>query len=178
MKTLAGVLLPFLLLNTAVAQQKPDDPSILVVKNSWSKLRYRPGWDKQSAPGRYNNPSDPYSLSTDPANVNREMAAERRRLSRVIEGYVYKATFKNAGSKTVVLIGWAYTFIEPADKQETSHQFFNKKKIKQGQKKEVSAFIAKPPTRTVSAQQANNVIEGKVRVNFIKYEDGTVWRER
>lgn len=169
MKTLACVLLPFLFLNTAVAQQSPDGASIIVVKNSWSKLRYRPGWDRQSVPDR---------ISTDPAALNREMAAERRRLSRVIEGYVYKATFKNAGSKTVVLIGWDYTFIEPADKQESRHQFFNKIKIKQGQKKEVSAFIAKPPTRTVSAQQANNVIEGKVKVNFIKYEDGTVWRGR
>jgi hypothetical protein len=169
MKTLAGVLLSFLFLNTAVAQQSPDDASIIVVKNSWSKLRYRPGWDRQSVPNR---------IPTDPAALNREMAAERRRLSRVIEGYMYKATFKNTGSKTVVLIGWAYTFIEPADKQESSHQFFSKIKIKQGQKKEVSAFIAKPPTRTVSAKEANNVIEGKVKVNFIKYEDGTIWRER
>src|SRR5688500_9538335 len=157
MKTLAGVLLSFLFLIIAVAQLSPDDSSLIVVKNSWSKLRYRPGWDRQSVPDR---------ISTDPAALNREMAAARRRLSRVIEGYVYKATFKNAGSKSVVLIGWAYTFIEPADKQETSHQFFNKIKIKQGQKKEHSAVIAKPPTRTVSAQQANNAIEGKVRVNI------------
>ncbi|HEX5732365.1 MAG TPA: hypothetical protein VF131_05985 [Blastocatellia bacterium] len=176
MKTLACVLLSFLFLNTAVAQQSPDESSIIVVKNSWSKMRYRPGWDRQSVPERYGNPSDPNSL--DPGRVNREMAAARRRLSRVIEGYVYKATFKNTSSKTVVLIGWAYTFIEPEDKKETGHQFVNKIKIKKGQKKEVSAFIAQPPTRTVSAQQANNEIEGKVKVNFIKYEDGTVWRER
>lgn len=167
MKTLAGLLLSFLLLNTAVAQPNSDESSILVLKHSWSKLRYRPGWDRQS--GR---------ISNDPAVLNREMAAERRRLSRVIEGYVYKATFKNAGSKSIVLIGWAYTFIEPEDKKETSHQFFNKIKIKQGQKKEVSAFIAKPPTRTVSAKQADSVLEGKVRVNYIQYEDGTIWRER
>ena len=88
------------------------------------------------------------------------------------------SSVKENSSKTVVLIGWDYTFIEPDSKQETHHQFYNKIKIKQGQNKEVSAPIAKPPMRTISAKEGEKVKKGEVKINYIEYEDGTVWGQR
>src|SRR5438045_4041429 len=118
MKTLASMLLFFLLLTPTISQgqRNPEDSSILVIKNSWAKVRYRANWDRQSWPDQYTNPRDPNSTS-DPILLEQNVARERRNLGRVVEGYVYKATFKNISSKTVVLIGWDYSFIESEGKQ-------------------------------------------------------------
>ena len=176
MKALISTLLFFLIFSTCAAQTQPspEDCSILVIKNSWSKIRYRPDWDKPSMPDRYIDPRAPNSVS-DPSKPNENLGTRRMDLSRSREVYILEATLKNTGSKTVVQVGWDYRFIESEGKLVTRHQFTNKVTIKQGRKKKVSAFMTKPPTRTVSVDKT---IKEEVKINYVRYEDGTTWRSR
>lgn len=141
-----------------VSLQQP--PEIIVVEKSWIKTRRRPGWDRQIILSQDPNPTNP-------------VRNERIRMGRTIEGYNYKAKVKNISRKTVVLVGWDYTFTDSESRKTTSHQFYTRIKIGAGKKKEIAQFTRVPPTRTISA---NSIIVEEVVINYIEYEDGTVWR--
>lgn len=136
-----------------------DSSSIVVTKKSWSQTRFRPGWD---------NFEDIIS-SPDKKRP--------RRSRRVIEGYTYRAWIKNNGSKTVTVIGWDYTFKNTEQDEPTHHQFFSRVTIEPGKQKDVSRFVPVPPTRTVDARNAGKEMIEEVIINYIQYEDGTVWRK-
>jgi hypothetical protein len=152
------------------AAQEPlfvDDPCpILVLNSSWDKFRYRPGWDRQSIPDQAG------SLPTGPNTVARP---NQRRLARVIEGFVYKATIKNTSQKAVTLVVWRYTFTDPVSKKQTHHEFQSRIRIKGGEKKELSKYVKEPPTRTISADGGGKEMEEEVRIEYIEYEDGSSW---
>ncbi len=133
-----------------------SSPEIIVVEKSWSKTRFRPGWDRQII----------FNPEANPTNPGR---TERRRMGRPVEGYTYKAKVKNSGKKTVVLVGWDYTFTDSDSKKQTHHQFYTRIKIASGKQKEIAQFTRVPPTRTVSA---TSVIVEEVVINYIQYEDG------
>jgi hypothetical protein len=139
---------------------RQSSPEIVVVEKSWSRIRYRPGWDRQIPLNREANPADPTRM-------------ERRRTGRVIEGYAYKAKIKNLGQKTIVLVGWDYIFTDSESKKQTSHQFYTRIKIAAGKKKELAQFTREPPTRTISI---SSTITEEIIINYIEYEDGTIWR--
>lgn len=152
-----------LALSIQSAEQNPSpqrSPEIIVVEKSWDKTRYRPGWDRQIPLNRESNPTEP-------------IRNERIRIGRVIEGYSYKAKVKNISQKTVVLVGWDYTFTDSESRKTTNHQFYTRIKIASGKQKEIVQFTRVPPTRTISA---NSVIAEEVVINYIEYEDGTIWR--
>ncbi|HSE98722.1 MAG TPA: hypothetical protein VLD57_10710 [Blastocatellia bacterium] len=156
-----------------VAQEHtpPGDaaPPIQVLKNSWSKFRYRPGWDSQTHPNQGGSPS------TNPNTIPRP---NRRRLGRVIEGFAYKATLKNLSQRTITLVVWEYTFADPEGRDETHHEFFSRIRIKPGEKKEVMKYVAEPPTRTVSASGAGRQMKEEVRIKYVEFEDGSSWGTR
>jgi hypothetical protein len=162
MNTLIGISLILAVPIQLVEQIGPPPPSpeIVVVEKSWSQVRYRPGWDRQIPLNREPNPTDPTRM-------------ERRRTGKPIEGYVYKTKVKNLGQKTVVLVGWDYVFTDSESKKQTSHQFHTRIKIAAGKKKELAQFTREPPTRTVNI---SSTITEEVIINYIEYEDGTVWR--
>lgn len=136
-----------------------DSPGIIVTEKSWRKTRFRPGWDRFEEPANNSNRNRP------------------RRPPRVIEGYTYKAKIKNKSEKTIVVVGWDYTFRHSEDEKPTHHQFFSRTKIEPGKEKTVSSFVAAPPTRTVSASSAGRDMIEEVIINYIKYEDGSVWKK-
>lgn len=168
---LASLLVFHLLLPPfAQAQDKADDPPMLVIKRGWARVRYRPDWDKSPSDIRNPNPNPmPNSNSPDIA------LGRRRRIPRVIEQYTYRATLKNVSGKTAVLIGWDYRFVEATSKEPTHHSFLSKIKIKPGQQKEVTGVEQTPPTRTVNAGEADKGINGEVVVSYVEYADGTTW---
>ena len=149
----------------------PGDPTppIQVLKNSWSKFRYRPGWDSPTLTNQGGTLSN---------NPNSNPGRNRRRLARVIEGFAYKATLKNLSERTIALVVWDYTFTGSEGKDETHHVFYSRIKIKPGEKKEVMKHAQAPPTRTVSASSADGPMKEEVRIKYIEYEDGSSWGRR
>ncbi|HET9530300.1 MAG TPA: hypothetical protein VFQ92_08110 [Blastocatellia bacterium] len=168
MKSLFLLLLfsPFFL-PAAPAQVLTDSPlPITIIKNSWAKFRYRPGWDNQSLPNQAGTPS---------RNPNTISNPNRRRLPRVIEGFAYKATVRNISQRTVVEVGWDYTFTDPGSKKMTHHEFKSRIRIKPGEKKELIKYVGEPPTRVVSAGGGGKEMIEEVRIMYVEYEDGSRW---
>lgn len=161
------LLLSTFSLPAAPAQAFSDGPMpIIVIKNSWARFRYRPGWDNQSIPNQAG------TLSRNPNTVPNP---NRRRLPRVIEGFTYKATVKNISQRTVVEVGWDYTFTDPESKKVSHHEFKSRIKIKPGEKKELTKHVGEPPTRVVSAAGAGKGMIEEVRIKYVEYEDGARW---
>lgn len=154
------LLIPMLLisfLNPTTAQTKNpsrDATDIIVIKKSWHKTSYRPGWDRFIGP-----------------------TFDRRRPAPVREGFTYEVTIKNTGGKTVRAVGWDYVFTDPEDKQANHHRFFHRTKIGPGEKTSLSKFVIQPPTRTVRASTADKIVE-EVVINYIEYQDGSIWRRQ
>ena len=71
--------------------------------------------------------------------------------SKQIVTYVYRAKVKNTGSKTIRVIDWSYTFLDPETRQELGrHLYTTKVKIRPGQDGELVGRSGKPQTSTVS----------------------------
>lgn len=148
-------------IQSVVQNVSPQHSSeIVVIEKSWGQIRFRPGWDRQITLNQESNPREP-------------IRNERRRMGRVIEGYTYKAKVKNISRKTAVLVGWDYTFTDSQSKKQMRHQFYTRIKIGAGRKKELVQFTREPPTRTINV---NSALIEEVVINYIEYEDGTVWR--
>lgn len=176
------VMVPLLIVffaDIATAQTQlapPESPNIIVIKKSWTKRRFRPGWDRfdeqlnrtpsvdQREPGVFKG-----------SGQGTQDISLRRRSGPVIEGYVYKATVKNTGSRTVKRFGWDYTITDSGGENTTHHQFYTRVKIAPGKKKTVSRFVRTPPSRTVDA---GNKMAEDVIINYVEYEDGSVWRKQ
>ena len=170
---MTGVLIALLTLSftsTANAQthvSPGDAPNVIVLKKTWRKSRYTPGWDRIDFPTG--------SASSGRGDPNSPPTVGRRRWARATDGYTYEAKVKNAGPKAIRVLGWDYVFIDPIDGRSTHHQFFDQTKIGPGKKKGLTKFIKAPPTRTVRASV--KLLE-EVVINYVEYQDGSKWRAR
>ena len=91
--------------------------------------------------------------------------------------YVYRAKVKNTGAKTIRVIEWAYTFLDPETQQELGHHpFLTKVKIRPGQDSELVGRSGKPQTSTVSVKNADKELGEHIVISRIEYDDGTVWQ--
>jgi hypothetical protein len=145
------------------ASSDSDPPDVIVLKKRWHKSRLRPGWD------RFNDPSIP----GDPNRTPRRgpITAETPR-------YTYEATIKNVGTKTITVLGWDYVFTDPDDNEETHHQFYEQSRISPGKQRVLSKTVPTPETRTVDADKADKKLIEEVIINYIRYEDGSIWRRK
>lgn len=91
--------------------------------------------------------------------------------------YVYRARVKNTGAKTIRVIDWGYTFLDPETQQELGrHLYTTKVKIRPGQDNELVGRSAKPQTGTVSVKNAGKELGEQVVIYRVEYEDGSVWQ--
>jgi hypothetical protein len=91
--------------------------------------------------------------------------------------YVYRARVKNTGAKTIRVIDWGYTFLDPETQQELGrHLYQTKVKIRPGQDEELVGRSAKPQTATVSVKNAGKELGEQIVIYRIEYDDGSVWQ--
>ena len=91
--------------------------------------------------------------------------------------YVYRAKVKNTGAKTIRVIDWGYTFLDPDTQQELGrHLYTAKVKLRPGQDDELVGRSAKPQTSTVNVKSAGKSLGEQVVIYRVEYDDGTVWQ--
>ena len=97
--------------------------------------------------------------------------------SKQIMTYVYRARVKNTGAKTIRIIDWGYTFLDPETRQELgSHLYTTKVKIRPGQDGELIGRSGKPQTSTVNVKNAGKEPGEQIVIYRVQYDDGSVWQ--
>ena len=97
--------------------------------------------------------------------------------SKQIMTYVYSARVKNTGAKTIRVIDWGYTFLDPETRQELGrHLYTTKVKIRPGQDGELVGRSGKPQTSTVNVKNAGKELAEQVVIYRVEYDDGSVWQ--
>lgn len=97
--------------------------------------------------------------------------------SKQIVTYVYSAKVKNTGAKTIRVIDWGYTFLDPETRQEIGrHLYTTKVKIRPGQDSELVGSSRKPQTSTVNVKSAGKEPGEQIVIYRVQYEDGSVWQ--
>jgi hypothetical protein len=177
-----------------------DAGGVVVVKFNWSKERI--GWESDPFSGTTESFSDMRRRAADDKRKERAQASgnigeankiEREaRAEQVIKSrppappryaFLYKATLKNGGAKSIKELDWDYVFFDAATQQELGRrQFTSTAKIAPGKSKEFSFTVPAPPTRKISVQaldrRERDGLSEQVVVVRILYEDGTEWRRR
>jgi hypothetical protein len=170
----------------------------VVVKHSWSKERIN--WEGDPFGGPVETFDDVRRRMADQRRVERARAGgnageaakvEREmRSEQVIKarppappryGFLYRASIRNTGEKTIKLIDWDYVFFNTNTQSETGRlEFTTEEKIGPGKNKELNAMSRKPPASTVSVyaldKNERQGLDGQVVLVRIEYTDGTVWQ--
>jgi hypothetical protein len=112
------------------------------------------------------------------AAMERNVQTARQPVKDPIEGFLYRASFRNAAAAKIDLIFWEYRFAEPADRSNFSRrQFLCVARIKPGDRGDVEAFSIFGPTDTIAAGTAGKA-EGRfiedVVINRIEFSNGAV----
>ena len=206
--TVAAVLLVnfmfFVVPQTPVASETPTD--IAVLKASWEKQSFRPGWDAAQDPVS-NGPRDPAATNVPPPetvlNANGTQGPppstargpERRepRKNRHdpretdslnvgsgptdrVNRYHYQIKVLNSSTKTIAAIDWEYQFAS-GDLEPSRHRFQTFQRIKPDGSSTLTGESPVPPTRVVNASDTSQVTS-RVVVHCVLYSDGSVsWRE-
>ena len=159
-----------------------EAPSLTVIKKTWRKSRFRPGWDRSELPSAV--PPPPSVGRSGQVDSERSGATPppppvvRRTLPPAMEGYTYEAKVKNTGAKPITAVGWDYVFTDPSNGKRTHHRFFERTKISPAKEKVFTRFTREPPTRTVSAAAADKQMAEEVVINYIEYRDGSKWQRQ
>ena len=175
-----------------------EPPDVVVVKHGWSKERLN--WEGDPFGGPVETFDDLRRRMADQKRVDRARGSgnvgeaskvEREmRSEQVIKarppappryGFLYRASVKNTGEKTIRVIDWDYVFLNNATQGETGRlQFTSEEKIGPGKSKELNAMSRKPPAPTVSIyaldKNERQGLDGQVVVVRIEYTDGTIWQ--
>ena len=179
------------------AAREPSDA--VVIKFSWAKERL-PGWEKNPfgpsvetyedmrvrvARERQLQDAKNSGKMADAARIERDIqtrenATKNKKVTetRTRDGYRYKVTIRNTGSRTIRSVDWDYVFLDPTSMNEIArHQFTSDEKISAGKEKELSVLYLEPPISTVSAValSQNKGYEEHVVIASIKYSDGSIW---
>lgn len=206
MKAFLLLLLLFVLLALIAPAQTPaaadgqTSPGVEVVKFNWSKERLN--WERDPFAGvienfddarvrmrnekrieeakRGGNTSEVDRLKRE-ARADDALIATRHRTKPARYAFAYKASFRNHGPLAVKAVDWDYVFYDAATGEEIGrHQFTSEEKIGPGKSRELSVFIASPPTRTVSVYALNDKeresVRGQVMLVRVEYADGSVWQ--
>jgi len=181
------------------AEATPAPTDVEVLKFSWSKERI--GWERDPFAGPVENYDEMRvrmrnerriqeakkggsSLEVD--KITREAKADDANIERIRQKappryvFMYKASVRNTGTKTIKAIDWDYIFLEPDTEHEVERrQFTSDAKIAPGKTKGLEVLIATPPTRTVSVyalgKDEQRSVRGRVVIVRIEYADGSVW---
>ena len=130
---------------------------------------------------RTDNPRDPYddSIEGRSAAMDRAVQESRTKQPDDVPGYTYIAEVRNDTGQAVHVIFWEYKFIEIAKPANViRRQFLCGVKIKNGEKKVLSAFSTLGPSDSLTveslAKPNEKLFEESVRINRIELADGNV----
>ena len=175
-----------------------DPPDAVVVKHGWSKERIN--WEGDPFGGPVETFDDMRRRMADQrridrargsgniaeaAKVEREMRSEQvikaRPPAPARYGFLYRASVKNTGEKTIKLIDWDYVIFNTDTHVEIGRlQFTTEQKIAPGKSKELNAMSRKPPAPTVSiyalGKNERLGLDGQVELVRVEYTDNTVWQ--
>lgn len=177
-----------------------ESHGLSVMKFSWSKERI--GWEGDPFAGavesfddvrvraRNDRRIDEAKRNGNTAEVDR-IKREARADSAILEArrgktkppryvFLYKASFKNTGEKTVKAVDWDYVFFDKGTTEERGRLMFTSEgKIAPGKTKEFSFLVSRPPTQTISAyvleDDERKSLDERLSVVRVEYTDGTVW---
>ena len=189
-------LLCLLLLGAAAAPAQtptatpPAPPDLVLLQKKWQTSRRNPALDADpfDANEEFEDGRQAQRIN-DIRNSIRVRGAEPReappaRVSKVnnpdskqIVTYVYRARVKNTGAKTIRVVEWGYTFLDPETRAEVGrHLHTTKVKIRPGQDSELVGRSAKPQTSTVNVKNAGKELGEQVVFYRVEYDDGSVWQ--
>jgi hypothetical protein len=199
MRTAASLFFLLLLGGASAAAQTPAatmagpaaPPDLVVLQKKWQTHTRNPALDQ-----------DPFSANDDFSDAQR--AQKINDLQNKIRGrsgeplepppprakkkndapppgtvttYVYRARVKNTGAKTIRVIDWGYSFLDPETQEELGrHLYSTKVKIRPGQDNELVGRSGKPQTSTVNVKNAGKKLGEQVVIYRVEYDDGSVWR--
>jgi hypothetical protein len=184
---------------TVYAQSAADNsqtpPDVTVIKYSWSKERIN--WEGDPFRGSVENFEDVRRRRVDERRierasnigerdkVEREMRAEQVIKARPPQPprytFLYRASFKNTGLKTITETDWDYVFLDAVTGEELGRrEFTSTEVIGPGKSKELAFQLNKPPAQRISVYALNKkerqgLVE-KLDVIRIQYSDGSVWQ--
>ena len=130
---------------------------------------------------RTDNPRDPYDDSIEGRSAAMDKAVQQSRAPQPddVVGYTYVAEVKNDSGSPVAVIFWEYQFTEIAHPTNVvRRQFLCGVKLKNGERKELSAFSLLGPSDGLSvdslAKSNEKIFDEKAVVNRIELSDGNV----
>ncbi len=130
---------------------------------------------------RTDNPMDPYENSMDGRSAALEKAVQESRAPQADEvvGYTYVAEFRNDSGKSIAIIFWEYQFTEIANPANViRRQFLCGGKLKNGERKEFSAFTLLGPSDALDvnslAKTTDKLFEEIAQINRIELTDGSI----
>jgi hypothetical protein len=183
-----------LLTITATAQTSPASsvpPDVVVLQKNWHLYVRNPALDDDpfSANVEFNDAQRAQRIS-DIQNAIRAKGSEERQPPppRVHKNhdsfpakqeatYVYRAKIKNTGAKTIRVIDWSYTFLDPDTQQELGrHLYSSKVRIRPGQNNELVGRSATPQTGTVNVKNIGKELNEQIVIYRVEYDDGSVWQ--
>jgi hypothetical protein len=199
MRRAVSLLFLFLLCAASAAAQTPPattapptaaPPDLVVLQKKWHSYTRNPALD-----------ADPFNANEDFETVRQEQRVNEIRNtirargnearepppvhaskigspdSKQVVTYVYSAKVKNTGAKTIRVIDWGYTFLDPETRQELGrHPYTTKVKIRPGQDSELTGRSANPQTSTINVKNAGKEMGEQVVIYRIEYDDGSVWQ--
>ncbi|HYJ88064.1 MAG TPA: hypothetical protein VEW46_18500 [Pyrinomonadaceae bacterium] len=127
---------------------------------------------------------DPNDDTVDGRSAALERSVASARAPKPIEGYAYRAKFKNSSSKAIEALFWEYQFREAADSAYLSRrQFLCVSSIKPDKEKELKGFSLSGPSDVVSVgtltkKDPERAFNETVVINRIEFADGTTWQRR
>lgn len=124
---------------------------------------------------------DPLEGTVDARSAAMDRAVQESRAPQIddIAGYSYVAEVRNDSGKTVEVIYWEYRFAEIARPTNlVRRQFLCGTKLKNGEKRSLSAFTLLGPSDSIAveslAKSKEKLFDEEVIVNRIEFSDGSI----
>jgi hypothetical protein len=161
-------------------RQAPD-PEITGVGPVTPVMAETKYFQRKAREQRTDNPLDPDETSIEGRSRAMDKAVRESRAPKADDliGYLYSTEMRNDTGQTVHVIFWEYQFTEIARPTNVvRRQFLCGAKLKNGEKKEMTAFSLLGPSDVIDveslAKSTGKLFEEKVQVNRIELADGTI----
>jgi hypothetical protein len=138
-------------------------------------------FQRKARESRTDNPRDPYEDSIDGRSAALDKVVQESRAPKPddVAGYTYVVDVRNDSGMPVEVVFWEYTFIEIANPANAvRRQFLCGVKLKQGERKQLSAFSTLGPSDALDlkslGKSAENLFEEHALINRIELANGNI----
>lgn len=104
--------------------------------------------------------------------------------SKLVDGYLFHARIRNAGTSVAEVVFWEYDFTETANPANvTRRQFLCAPQLRAGKERELTAFSISAPSGAISAasladKTSASPFQEQVLINRVEYADGAIWQRK